>query len=158
MSNLQSDGFANAKGERSISDPAIPTSNIVEKRQTKSFCNWDTLLNKPQSQQRRQAWLILSLVANLGILGFFKYYNFFTDSAANLLTFLGLPISLKTLNIILPAGISFYTFQTLSYSLDVYLGKLKPVRNLWDFSLFVTFFPQLVAGLSSVHLPFYPNC
>ncbi|WP_143873964.1 hypothetical protein [Nostoc sp. 'Peltigera malacea cyanobiont' DB3992] len=104
------------------------------------------MLNKPQNQQQRQAWLILSLVANLGILGFFKYYNFFTESATNLLAFLGLPISLQTLKIILPAGISFYTFQTLSYSLDVYLGKLKPVRNFWDFSLFVTFFPQLVAG------------
>ncbi|MEH2077945.1 MAG: MBOAT family O-acyltransferase [Nostoc sp.] len=121
-------------------------SDIVEKRKTISFFNWDALLNKPQNQQQRQAWLLLSLVANLGILAFFKYYNFFTESAANLLTFLGLPISLKTLNIILPAGISFYTFQTLSYSLDIYLGKLKPVRNFWDFSLFVTFFPQLVAG------------
>ncbi|MCL6749986.1 hypothetical protein KBT16_02940 [Nostoc sp. CCCryo 231-06] len=134
------------QSERSVSEPAISTSDIVEKRKTTSFGNWDALLNKPINQQQRQAWLILSLVANLGILGFFKYYNFFTESAANLLSFLGLPISLKNLNIILPAGISFYTFQTLSYSLDIYLGKLKPVRNFWDFSLFVTFFPQLVAG------------
>ncbi|MEH1822388.1 MAG: MBOAT family O-acyltransferase [Nostoc sp.] len=124
----------------------IASTEVVQKKETTSFWNWDSLLNKPQNQQQRQAWLILSLVANLGILGFFKYYNFFTDSAANLLAFLGLPLSIKTLNIILPAGISFYTFQTLSYSLDIYLGKLKPVRNFWDFSLFVTFFPQLVAG------------
>lgn len=133
--------------QSAISEPAIPTTDIiVEKKKNTNFWNLDALLNKPQNQQQRQAWLILSLVANLGILGFFKYYNFFTESAANLLAFLGLPISLQTLKIILPAGISFYTFQTLSYSLDVYLGKLKPVRNFWDFSLFVTFFPQLVAG------------
>lgn len=132
--------------QSTVLEPAIPTSDIVEKRRATSFGNWDALLNKPQNQQQRQAWLILSLVVNLGILGFFKYYNFFTESAANLLAFLGLPISLTSLKIILPAGISFYTFQTLSYSLDAYLGKLKPVKSFWDFSLFVTFFPQLVAG------------
>ncbi|MBH8578101.1 MBOAT family protein [Nostocaceae cyanobacterium CENA369] len=124
----------------------VTKTEVLQKAENSSFLDWNALLNKPQTPQQRKAWLILSLVANLGILGFFKYYNFFTDSAANLLAFLGLPISFNTLNIILPAGISFYTFQTLSYSLDIYLGKLKPVRNFWDFSLFVTFFPQLVAG------------
>jgi len=124
----------------------VTKADVLQKAENPSFWDWKALLNKPQTQQQRKALLILSLVANLGILGFFKYYNFFTDSAANLLAFLGLPISFQTLNIILPAGISFYTFQTLSYSLDIYLGKLKPVRNFWDFSLFVTFFPQLVAG------------
>ncbi len=129
-----------------LPEQEIPRIEVVQKAETTSFWHWDALLNHPQNQQQRQAWLILSLVANLGILGFFKYYNFFADSAANLLAFLGLPLSLTTLNIILPAGISFYTFQTLSYSLDIYLGKLKPVRIFWDFSLFVTFLPQLVAG------------
>ncbi len=129
-----------------VSGKEITKSEVVQKPETTGLGYWNALLNKPQNQQQRKAWLILSLVANLGILGFFKYYNFFSDSAANLLSFLGLPISLKTINIILPAGISFYTFQTLSYSLDIYLGKLKPVKNFWDFSLFVTFFPQLVAG------------
>ncbi|MHC5729869.1 MAG: hypothetical protein ACYTXY_38285, partial [Nostoc sp.] len=84
--------------QSAVSEPAISTSDIVEQRKTTSFWNWDALLNKPQNQQQRQTWLILSLVANLGILGFFKYYNFFTDSAASFLTFLGLPINLKTLN------------------------------------------------------------
>jgi alginate O-acetyltransferase complex protein AlgI len=128
----------------------IKTSEVVENRDLKNrwitFWDWNAWVAKPLNQNQRQAWLALSLVVNLGLLGFFKYYNFFTDSASNLLTFLGFPVSLKTLDIILPAGISFYTFQTLSYSLDAYLGKLKPVRNFCDFALFVTFFPQLVAG------------
>ncbi|MEH2351139.1 MAG: MBOAT family O-acyltransferase [Nostoc sp.] len=128
----------------------IQTSEAVEKEETKNgwinLFSWDALLSKPLNQQQRQAWLVLSLVVNLGLLGFFKYYNFFADSASNLLTFIGLPVSITTLEIILPAGISFYTFQTMSYSIDAYLGKLKPIRNFWDFSLFVAFFPQLVAG------------
>lgn len=111
-----------------------------------SVFSWNALLSKPLNQQQRLRWLILSLVANLGLLGFFKYYNFFADSASHLLNFLGLPVSINSLQIILPVGISFYTFQTLSYSIDAYLGKLKPIRNFWDFALFVTFFPQLVAG------------
>ncbi len=127
--------------------PEIPTQEVVENPETKknSF-SWDALLTKPLHHKEPQIWLLVSLVVNLGLLGFFKYYNFFTDSAANLLNFLGLSVNIKTLEIILPAGISFYTFQTLSYSIDVYLGKLKPVKNFWDFALFVTFFPQLVAG------------
>ncbi|HLO84521.1 MAG TPA: MBOAT family O-acyltransferase [Nostocaceae cyanobacterium] len=128
----------------------ISASKVIENPdyktgQSNTF-SWDTILSKPINQNERRVWLLVSLVINLGLLGFFKYYNFFTDSASNLLSFLGLPISIKTLEIILPAGISFYTFQTLSYSIDVYLGTLKPVKSFWDFALFVTFFPQLVAG------------
>ncbi|MDH3307593.1 MAG: MBOAT family protein [Acidimicrobiia bacterium] len=88
----------------------------------------------------------LSLMTNLGILGFFKYFNFFVDSAVSLLDGLGLSASGTTLNVILPVGISFYTFQTLSYTIDIYRGNLEPTRNMLDFALFVAFFPQLVAG------------
>lgn len=94
----------------------------------------------------RKRYLLLSVVGNLGLLGFFKYFNFFTHEFAHLSATLGLPIELHTLNIILPAGISFYTFQTLSYAVDVYRGAISARRNLIDFALFVSFFPQLVAG------------
>ena len=87
---------------------------------------------------------MVSLAVNLGVLGFFKYFNFFIDSARPLLESIGL--SGETLSIILPVGISFYTFQTLSYTIDVYRGVLKPANHFLDFALFVAFFPQLVAG------------
>ncbi|NES66446.1 MAG: MBOAT family protein [Okeania sp. SIO2D1] len=130
---------------RPIIDDANPGWETKETNRTKNF-DWNNLASKPIDSRQRQLWLVLSLIGNLGILGFFKYYNFFTDSAANFLNFLGLPISFPILQIILPVGISFYTFQTLSYSLDIYRGKLKPTKNFWDFALFVSFFPQLVAG------------
>jgi alginate O-acetyltransferase complex protein AlgI len=95
---------------------------------------------------RRRRWLWVSLVGNLGMLAFFKYWNFFTDSAANLLTSLGVEPNLPMLRIILPVGISFYTFQTLSYVIDVYRRDLEPEPSLVQFALFVSFFPQLVAG------------
>jgi alginate O-acetyltransferase complex protein AlgI len=98
------------------------------------------------STGRRRALVTTSLLVNLGFLGFFKYYNFFVEEASSLLRWLGLPVADHTLAILLPVGISFYTFQTLSYTLDVYRGKLAPVRSLLDFTLFVSFFPQLVAG------------
>jgi alginate O-acetyltransferase complex protein AlgI len=94
----------------------------------------------------RRWWLAASLVSNLGILGFFKYYNFFVESGAAFLRWLGLPVADHTLAILLPVGISFYTFQALSYTIDVYRGKLQPVRSVLDFVLFIAFFPQLVAG------------
>jgi D-alanyl-lipoteichoic acid acyltransferase DltB (MBOAT superfamily) len=86
------------------------------------------------------------MLINLGMLGFFKYYNFFVDSFASLSTNLGLQPNLKTLHIILPIGISFYTFQSLSYSIDIYRGKIQPTNNFISFMAFVSFFPQLVAG------------
>ncbi len=92
----------------------------------------------------RWRWLVVSLISNLGVLAFFKYFNFFIESATLLLEPLGL--STSTLNIVLPVGISFYTFQTLSYTIDVYRRKLRPVSSFLDFSLYVAFFPQLVAG------------
>ncbi len=94
----------------------------------------------------RARWLLVSLVTNLGLLGFFKYFNFFIASAADLLNMLGLGVEHRHLAIILPVGISFYTFQTLSYTIDIYRRELKPTRNLLDLALFVAFFPQLVAG------------
>jgi len=95
---------------------------------------------------RRRLLLASSLVGNFGILGFFKYYNFFAGSAAAFTEWLGLPLPLRTLDIVLPVGISFYTFQTLSYTIDVYRGRLRTTRSFPDFALFVSFFPQLVAG------------
>jgi alginate O-acetyltransferase complex protein AlgI len=91
-------------------------------------------------------WLTLSLLYNLSALGFFKYCNFFVDSGVTFLAWLGLPVSPMTLQILLPVGISFFTFQTMSYTIDVYRNQLQPVRSYLDFLLYVTFFPQLVAG------------
>ncbi|QEF99322.1 Peptidoglycan O-acetyltransferase [Stieleria maiorica] len=95
-------------------------------------------------RRAKRAWLLVSLCVNLGVLGFFKYFNFFIDSAAAL--FESWQWNPGTLNIILPVGISFYTFQTLSYTIDVYRGKIRPSKSLLDFALYVAFFPQLVAG------------
>ena len=99
-----------------------------------------------EDPRRRKFWLSVSLVGNLGMLGLFKYFDFFSESAAALLGWLGLGVSPWTLGWILPVGISFYTFQTLSYTIDVYRGTLRPRASLLDFALFVGFFPQLVAG------------
>lgn len=99
-----------------------------------------------ESQNKRKFWLILSVGINLGFLGIFKYYDFFITSFAELLTWFGFTPHLATLNLILPVGISFYTFHGLSYVFDIYYGKIKPTRNAIDYSLFVSFFPLLVAG------------
>lgn len=88
----------------------------------------------------------LSVALSLGLLGFFKYFGFFVGSAEQLIGSLGSPWGLETLQIVLSVGISFYTFQTMSYAIDVYRGKMKATRRLDDFMLFVVFFPQLVAG------------
>ncbi len=94
----------------------------------------------------RKKLLFISLAVNLGFLGFFKYCNFFIDSFVNLLAQFNFNIDTYTLNIILPVGISFYTFQTLSYSIDIYKRKMEPTRDAISFFTFVAFFPQLVAG------------
>jgi len=93
--------------------------------------------------RRRKLLLIISLVVNLGILGFFKYYDFFAGSLAALLR---IPPSSVVLQIVLPVGVSFYTFASLSYTFDVYWGKMKAVRNPIDYALFIAFFPHLIAG------------
>lgn len=97
-------------------------------------------------RRARRRIVFVSLVCNLGILGFFKYFDFFADSAASLLTSIGFGVEPYHLQIILPVGISFYTFQTLSYTIDIYRGDLRAHRSLLDFAVFVAFFPQLVAG------------
>jgi len=94
----------------------------------------------------RRGLLWMSLGANLGILAFFKYFNFFVASGVGFLGFLGIDVSASTLEIVLPVGISFYTFQTLSYTIDVHRRNLEPIDRPLDFALFVAFFPQLVAG------------
>ena len=94
----------------------------------------------------RKPWLVLGLAANLGILGFFKYFNFFVASAEGLLLWLGLPATESTLKIVLPVGISFFTFQTMGYTIDVYRRRMSASADPCDFALFVAFFPQLVAG------------
>lgn len=97
-------------------------------------------------EKKRKMWLALSIFSNLGMLGFFKYFNFFVGSLEDLLSFTGLNVEMLRLHIILPVGISFYTFQTLSYSIDIYRKKMKATKNLLDLALYVAFFPQLVAG------------
>ncbi|WP_273566564.1 MBOAT family O-acyltransferase [Maribacter halichondriae] len=101
---------------------------------------------KTDVQSTRKILLWTSIIVNLGFLGFFKYYNFFLDNFVDLFTFFGQPISTRSLNIVLPVGISFYTFQTLSYTIDVYRKNLDPTKDFIAFAAFVSFFPQLVAG------------
>ncbi|WP_369793737.1 MBOAT family protein [Sediminibacter sp. Hel_I_10] len=103
-------------------------------------------LAKEVTIKRRKLWLGISLLFNLGLLGFFKYYNFFIESWIGAWDTLGVHMQSNTLKIILPVGISFYTFQTLSYTIDVYRRDLKPTHNFIQFMAYVSFFPQLVAG------------
>ena len=104
------------------------------------------LLERMTVPRTRQVLLIASLAANLGVLAVFKYTDFFILSLRGLLGDLGIHANLHTLSIILPIGISFHTFQTMSYTIDVYRRRLTAVRSWSDFALFVAFFPQLVAG------------
>lgn len=103
-------------------------------------------LSRKQKMISRKWLLWTSLAVNLGILGFFKYFNFFMDNVSSVFSFFGKEWSTSSLSIILPVGISFYTFQTLSYTIDVYRGKLEPAKDIFSFAAFVCFFPQLVAG------------
>lgn len=98
------------------------------------------------STSHRRSYLLLSICTNLGMLAYFKYAGFFVDSFVDVMGSLGFNLSVEPLRIILPVGISFYTFQTMSYSIDIYRNNLKPTKSLLDFALFVGFFPQLVAG------------
>ena len=104
------------------------------------------MLSKEENETKRKALLWTSILVNLGFLGFFKYYNFFIENFTTAFSFFGNEIQPNSLNIILPVGISFYTFQTLSYTIDVYRKKLEPTKDFIAFSAFVSFFPQLVAG------------
>ncbi|MBN2369963.1 MAG: MBOAT family protein [Vicinamibacteria bacterium] len=110
-------------------------------------CGW-RLGASPRDERRPRAWLAVSLVSNLSLLGFFKYFNFAVDSYAALLTGLGLERLRPDvgLRVVLPLGISFYTFQSMSYTFDIYRGRTKPLKNIVDFACYVSLFPQLVAG------------
>jgi len=118
-----------------------------------------------KNKSRKTLYLIFSITGNLGLLGFFKYYNFFAGNFEAMLTSLGFGPGHLMLNIILPIGISFYTFQTMSYTIDIYRGEMKPTKDFASFALFVSFFPQLVAGpieratnlLPQVLKPRHPN-
>ena len=103
-------------------------------------------MHQASGERHRTTLMIISLTTNIGLLGFFKYFNFFAASLADALLTLGLEANPITLNIILPVGISFYTFQTLSYTIDIYRRQLEPTRDAVAFFAFVSFFPQLVAG------------
>lgn len=98
------------------------------------------------NQKKKKVLLACSLIFNLGMLGFFKYFNFFAENFVQAFTLFGMQLEAPSLQIILPVGISFYTFQTLSYSIDVYKGKLEPCNDFIAFLAYVSFFPQLVAG------------
>lgn len=136
-----SDSASQNKKESEVGVPNID-------RTTKQLSTVDSgLLTKISSWlSGRKKFLTISLAFNLGMLGFFKYFNFFIDSAADFISILGFQPHISTLNLILPVGISFYTFQTLSYTIDVYRGNLKPTKDPIAFFTFVAFFPQLVAG------------
>ena len=103
-------------------------------------------IHEATHKRNKQFWLWLSISINLGFLGVFKYYNFFAASFADGLSLLGLKANLGSLQVILPVGISFYTFHGLSYVIDLYKNRIKPERNFIDYSVFVSFFPLLVAG------------
>lgn len=118
-----------------------------------SFCSWISGVwigklqnNSTPKGKYAKTVLISNIVLNLAILGFFKYYNFFVDSFIDLFALFGITLQSSTLSIILPVGISFYTFQALSYSIDVYRKKIAPTNDIVAFFAFVSFFPQLVAG------------
>ncbi|NNE30960.1 MAG: MBOAT family protein [Winogradskyella sp.] len=98
------------------------------------------------NQKQRKFWLLLSLFVNLGFLAFFKYGDFLLENFVAIMNGLGIDFQARPMDIILPMGISFYTFQTMSYTIDMYKRKIEPARSFLDFALYVTFFPQLVAG------------
>ena len=104
------------------------------------------LMHRSGTEKGRKSFLLLSLLINLSLLGFFKYFNFFVDSFADLLREIGINPDMHTLSIVLPVGISFYTFQTLSYTIDIYRRRIEPTTDVVSFFAFVAFFPQLVAG------------
>lgn len=103
-------------------------------------------ISQSEEQSKRKLWVTISVVFNLSLLGFFKYYNFFVDSFIDLFAQFSIVLHRPTLAIILPVGISFYTFQTMSYTIDIYRRKMEPTSDIIAFFAFVSFFPQLVAG------------
>jgi alginate O-acetyltransferase complex protein AlgI len=111
-----------------------------------SFLDFGAAILMEDRPERRRLWLAASMTGNLGMLGYFKYCDFFLENVSAALTALGVTHNVHTLGIFLPVGISFYTFQTMSYTIDVFRGELRACRSVVDYVVFVTFFPQLVAG------------
>ena len=140
---LRGSGSIAASLPRSASDFLIPAGTLASVLVYGAFL--PRLYALPE-QSRRKWFLIISMVANLAILGFFKYCDFFIQSAVDLLSTLGFQPHIGTLGLILPAGISFYTFQAMSYTIDIYRRDAEPTSDFADFALFVCFFPHLVAG------------
>lgn len=103
-------------------------------------------LVRAERPSHRRAWMLLSVIANLGMLGYFKYGNFLLENFRAVATLVGIDYQPPAFDIVLPVGISFYTFATMAYTLDIYLGRAKPANSFLDYALFVTFFPHLVAG------------
>ncbi len=110
-----------------------------------------------EDARARKGWLLVSLGINLGVLCWFKYFNFFLASAGAFLGWAGLPVSMHTLAIILPYGVSFYTFQSMSYTIEVYRRHIEPERSFLDLAFFISFFPQLVAGPIVRSMTFLPQ-
>ena len=115
----------------------IATSTVIDYASARGMERWP---------ERRGRFMALSIVSNFGMLGFFKYFNFFVDNVHAVLAAAGVTIDLPLLRVILPVGISFYTFQAMSYTVDVYRGELRARRSLLDVAVFISFFPHLVAG------------
>jgi len=104
------------------------------------------LIHRSGSPRARKGWLAVSVIGNLSVLGLFKYFNFFASAVHDTLAFVGLSVPLAYLDVLLPVGISFYTFQSMSYTMDVYRRTIEPERRFFHYALYLTFFPQLVAG------------
>ncbi|TMB00718.1 MAG: MBOAT family protein, partial [Deltaproteobacteria bacterium] len=140
---LDADAVRGALPER-LRDLAVPLGTAAATLAYAAVLPW---LYALPDRARRKTFLTISMVANLAILGFFKYCDFFVGSFVNLLHALGVQqVDVRTLGILLPPGISFYTFQAMSYTVDVYRGDATPTDDFRDFALFVCFFPHLVAG------------
>ena len=103
-------------------------------------------IENENDEKKKSRLVFISVLSNLGFLGFFKYFNFFADSFVKVLTSMGMQADWSTMKILLPIGISFYTFQSMSYTIDVYRKEIKAERDFWRYATFVSFFPQLVAG------------
>jgi alginate O-acetyltransferase complex protein AlgI len=125
-----------------------------------TFVDWTAarLITNAPTRSRKRVLLIVSVIVNLGVLGYFKYGNFVLANVVSALHAVGVDYQPAPFDIILPIGISFYTFHTLSYTLDVYLGRTRPWDSFLDFALYVTFFPALVAGPILRASQFLPQC
>lgn len=104
------------------------------------------MIDRSKSPRWRKAWLLISIIGNLGVLCTFKYFNFFVSAVVDLFSLFGIAAPRVHLDVLLPIGISFYTFQSMSYTIDVYRGRIQPERRFFHYALFLSFFPQLVAG------------